>query len=78
MTPQHTLPPGATFFLRCADCHELFQPMVGWNWQTGETVVCWTRPRPARKPVRCDHRGVIERWDGAAWVATMPLKDVAP
>ncbi len=59
---------GATFFLRCAACHALYQPCETISLIDGAPLVHWTHPRPRRTPTHCSHLGAMERWDGAAWV----------
>jgi hypothetical protein len=61
---------GATFFLRCATCQEMYVAASGWNIRTGGDDVAWLKPKKKRKPVACAHPvDAVERWDGTAWVS---------
>lgn len=60
---------GETYFIRCADCEEMYVATEAFSFATGQAMVLWRRPRPKRKPVQCAHRGAIQRWDGHDWVA---------
>ena len=67
---------GLTWFLRCGGCEELYVASTGWDWRTGKTAVYWVKPRPKRKPSKCDHSGPMQRWDGTAWVDARLKKEV--
>ena len=76
---------GVTYFFRCAQCRALYQPAEGVDLRTGTLCVYWTRPPrqrqrrslksspvvapPITRDTVCHHRGAVERWDGAAWIA---------
>lgn len=65
-------PSGLTWFLRCADCHKMYEPTEVLLWREGKMDVVWIKPRPVKKPKPCQHAGGVQRWDGSAWVeATM-------
>lgn len=62
---EEQLDAGSTSFIRCAQCHELYQPAQGISLTTGKTSMYWTKPK-ARRTTSCTHESA-ERWDGAAW-----------
>lgn len=64
---------GATWFLRCAQCHTLYDPaqvlVFDQQENTARMDVVWRPPQRRRKPaVPCTHQSAVERWDGTAWV----------
>lgn len=66
---------GMTSFFRCGQCQTLYVPSEGFDLKTGKNVVCWTKPRPRRKPTPCDHLlSSVERWNGETW-QSVPVRN---
>jgi hypothetical protein len=71
-------PPGATWFMRCKDCEEMYVASQGWSMTTGKQNVYWVRPRPIRQPKKCRHEGTVQHWNGEAWVDMSALGSPTP
>lgn len=59
---------GSTVFIRCASCHTMYRAEEGLNFATGKSSPCWFKPKPIRVPIKCDHNGNAECWNGTEWV----------
>lgn len=59
---------GATWFMRCADCGEMYVASSGWRISDGADQVYWIRPKAKRTPKPCRHTGDTEMWNGSGWV----------